>query len=108
MRNPRSRGPTWKPAPKLVLITGHRLGPELTALGDCINPLAGEPSSTQVSEEHNSGFVGNHEFRAGLKCDRLWRDPAGPKNRNLIMANRHRLAVVRSIQIDDPIVSGLP
>src|SRR5215469_4411768 len=62
----------------------------------------GEPSSTQVSKEHNTGLVGNHEFRAGLKCDRLWRHPAGPKNRNLILADRHGLAVVGSIQIDDP------
>src|SRR5215469_6528771 len=59
-----------------------------------------QPSSTQVSQEHDPGFVGDHEFRAGLKRNRLWRDPASPKNRKLILANRHRLAIVRSIQIE--------
>jgi hypothetical protein len=60
------------------------------------------PLARQVSEEHDPRFVGNHEFRTRLECDRLWRHPAGPEDRHLARMNGDGVAIVGSTQVGDP------
>ena len=60
-----------------------------------------------VGDEHVTGRVEDRQLRAGLRCDDLRRDPAGPEHRHLADAELYRVTGGNPFYVTETLRTGL-